>query len=154
MCWANGLTQLSLLAYLHCRWADLPALDADTTAVAAKQRTQLTGDSAHQYSVEDPSGQQQAADHEAGEGSKNVVTEVQRLRFIIDNINKSTAVLPKVCIRLVCRGQLCAAAGHSFAIGCGMSATYCIPQQQNPTKHVLTVIQQGRNLPCKEQSDT
>jgi hypothetical protein len=107
MCWTNGLSKLSLIAYLHCRWADLPALDTDTTALAAKLRTQLTGDSAHQYSADDPSGQQQAADDEASEGSKNVVTEVQRLRCMIDSINKSTAVLPKVRRLLVCRGQLC-----------------------------------------------
>lgn len=102
MCWANGLTRLSLNIFLHCRWADLPALDADTSALAAKLRTQLTGDSAHQYSADDPSEQQQATDDEAGEGGKNVVTEVQRLRFMIDSINKSTAVLPKVRMLVVC----------------------------------------------------
>lgn len=81
---------------MHCRWADLPKVDADTAARAAKLRTQLTGDAAHQYSVEDPSGQQQAAEDDAAEGSKNMVTEVQRLRCMIDSINAATAVLPKV----------------------------------------------------------
>lgn len=81
---------------LHCRWADLPKIGADTAARAAKLRTPLTGDAAHQYSVEDPSGQQQPADDDTAEASKNVVTEVQRLRYMIDSINAATAVLPKV----------------------------------------------------------
>lgn len=93
-----------------CRWADLPALDADTTARAAKLRTQLTGDSAHQYSAEDPSGQQQAED-ESGEGSKNAVTEVQRLRYMIDSINAATAVLPKVRT-IVVKAGCCAGPGR------------------------------------------
>lgn len=73
----------------------MPALDADTAARAGKLRSQLTGDSAHQYSTEDASAQQ-ASEDEAADGSKNVVTEVQRLRFMIDSINAATAVLPKV----------------------------------------------------------
>lgn len=81
---------------LPCRWADLPKIGADTAARAAKLRTPLTGDAAHQYSVEDPSGQQQPADDDAAEASKNMVTEVQRLRYMIDSINAATAVLPKV----------------------------------------------------------
>jgi hypothetical protein len=56
---------------------------------------QLTGDSAHQYSVDDPSAQQ-PAETEGAESSKTAVTEVQRLRYMIDSINAAAAVLPKV----------------------------------------------------------
>jgi hypothetical protein len=85
-----ALAEVSLAC--TCRWGDLPALDADTAAHAAKLRTQLTGDSAHQHSTEGAS----AAEDESGEGSKTAVREVQRLRFMIDSINAATAVLPKV----------------------------------------------------------
>jgi hypothetical protein len=90
----------------NCRWADLPTVDADTAAKAAQLRTQLTGDSAHQYSTEEATGQQ-AAEEDAGDGSKAVVTEVQRLRCMIDNINAATAVLPKVCAAAGCVSVAC-----------------------------------------------
>jgi hypothetical protein len=87
--------------WCHCRWSDLSTVDADTAAKAAQLRTQLTGDSAHQYSTEGATGHQ-AAEYEAGDGSKAVVTEVQRLRYMIDSINTATSVLPKVCAAAAC----------------------------------------------------
>ena len=85
------------LAVVECRWADLPTVDADTSAHAAKLHMQLTGDSAHQYSVDEGAEAQQQAQDDAGDSSsKVVVTEVQRLRYMIDSINAATAVLPKV----------------------------------------------------------
>lgn len=52
------------------------------------------GDSAHQHSTDGAS----AAEDESSEGSKTAVSEVQRLRFMIDSINVATAVLPKVSV--------------------------------------------------------
>jgi len=85
----------------------LPALSADTTSRAAKLRTLLTGDSAHQYNVEG-STEHQPAEEEPADASNETVSEVQRLRYMIDSINASAAVLPKVsasgCSRLLWPG--------------------------------------------------
>ncbi|GBF99479.1 radial spoke [Raphidocelis subcapitata] len=89
-------------------WADLPAVDADTAARAARLRTMLTGDPAHQY---DPSESDPAADAAAGdaaaEGAKaGAVTEAQRLRAMVDGINALAAVQPKGCCVADAHNQL------------------------------------------------
>lgn len=86
------------------RWADLPTVDAETAARATKLRTQLVGDPAFQYTIEeaDPaaagkgSDAAAAGDEDAPAGLNFVVTELQRLRSVIDNVNTLTAVQPKV----------------------------------------------------------
>lgn len=79
------------------KWADLPTVDADTAARAVKLRLQLSGDPAFQYTVDDAAAgtvaPEPAADGE--DNGKYVVTEVQRLRCIIDSVNSATAVQPK-----------------------------------------------------------
>jgi hypothetical protein len=62
---------------------------------------QLSGDPAFQYTVDDAAAgltaaaaAEPAADSE--DSGKYVVTEVQRLRCIIDGVNSATAVQPKV----------------------------------------------------------
>jgi len=65
---------------------------------ACKLRVQLSGDPAFQYTVEDAAAAGQAAQDgsEDSEGAKFVITEVQRLRCIIDGVNREAAVVPKV----------------------------------------------------------
>lgn len=88
----------AVLLYVPYRWADLPTVDADTAARAVKLRLQLSGDPACQYTVDDAAAgtaaPEPAADSE--DSGKYVVTEVQRLRCIIDSVNNATAVQPKV----------------------------------------------------------
>lgn len=83
---------------MSCRWADLPCVDQETAVRAGKLRVQLSGDPAFQYTVEDPAAVGQAAPDgsEDQEGAKSIVTEVQRLRCIIDGVNREAAVVPKV----------------------------------------------------------
>ena len=87
-------SSLMCCAMVAFRWADLPSVDQDTASRAAKLRTQLSGDPAFQYTLDDPAGQA-AADADS-EGSKLTMSEVQRLRCMIDSVNQSTAVQPKV----------------------------------------------------------
>ncbi|KAF6265861.1 radial spoke protein 9 [Scenedesmus sp. NREL 46B-D3] len=70
----------------------------DTAAHAAKLRMQLSGDPAFQYTVNDTAGGPSSAAEPAADSEdsgKYVVTEVQRLRTMIDNVNSATAVQPK-----------------------------------------------------------
>lgn len=82
------------LLLMYGRWSDLPSVDQDTASRCARLRTQLTGDPAYQYAVED-SATQAAADPDS-DGTKPTVSEVQRLRCMIDSVNGATAVQPKV----------------------------------------------------------
>lgn len=124
-----------------CRWADLPAVDADTAARAAKLRMQLTGDSAHQYTPgEEPSAQQPAEDDLGDANSRNAVSEVQRLRYMIDSINAATAVLPKVrqATNLlphfwIAAIQQCSKTGWSNG-----TCICCVPQHQHVSEQALT----------------
>jgi hypothetical protein len=66
---------------------------------------QLSGDPAFQYTVDDAAAGPAAAAEPAADSEdsgKYVVTEVQRLRCIIDSVNNSTAVQPKVCAGCAC----------------------------------------------------
>jgi hypothetical protein len=60
---------------------------------------QLSGDPAFQYTVDDAAAGLTAAAEPAADSEdsgKYVVTEVQRLRCIIQSVNGATAVQPKV----------------------------------------------------------
>lgn len=84
----NYHSRASAFASLY-RWADLPAVDQETAGWAVELHMQLSGDPAYQYSV----GAAASTDSEA-----KSITEVQRLRCIIDDVNSATAVQPKVII--------------------------------------------------------
>ncbi|KAI8462338.1 MAG: radial spoke protein 9 [Monoraphidium minutum] len=96
------------------RWADLPPLQPEVAARAARVRTMLTGDPAFQCGAgerDDPAAPGEAAgagDGEDGGGAKSTVTEAQRLRGMVDAINELAAVQPKGCCVANAHNQLVA----------------------------------------------
>lgn len=86
-------------------WLDLLQLDPETALRAARVTTQLSGDPGQQSQVKeaDPAGgaAQPAAGEDGGEAEGTTgalvytISELQRLRYMIDSINLSTAVIPK-----------------------------------------------------------
>lgn len=118
------------------RWADLPALSADTTSRAAKLRTLLTGDSAHQYNVEG-STEHQPAEEEPADASNETVSEVQRLRYMIDSINASAAVLPK---------GSCIANAHNNVVPNPLFGGLDYPDKLESYVHRSSVLEGGKAL--------
>lgn len=93
------------------KWVDLPPVDGPTTERAKKIRTLLTGDTANQTTIEeaDPNAADlpPAAEGEEGAGKLTfVITELQRLRVMVNSIAKATSVLPKGCKVLDAQNRL------------------------------------------------
>lgn len=84
------------------KWVDLPKIDDETRNKAGKIRTMLTGDPSHQYPVKDSTmpqpvkadGQDPEGDQELEDQTTAKVSELQRLRYMIEVINLGTAVMP------------------------------------------------------------
>jgi hypothetical protein len=106
-------------------------VDSQVATLAEQLRTQLTGDPAHQFSVQDAAAGAQGAAADDGSGA-GVVTEVQRLRCMIDAINAATAVHPKVRRVVVVLG----------CCGSGIVLSMCVPAAPQRS-HTHLVAAQG-----------
>lgn len=93
------------------KWVDLPAVDAPTAERAIKLRTLLTGDSANETTIEeaDPAAADLPPPAEGEEGPPKltfIITELQRLRVLVDAIAGATSIMPKGCLILDDKNRL------------------------------------------------
>jgi hypothetical protein len=84
------------------KWVDLPAVDNDVIKFAATCKSQLSGDPSKIYP--ESSGEEEADD--ASKQSAVVITELQRLRAMINAINADTGVVPVVGLSIELHGTL------------------------------------------------
>jgi hypothetical protein len=79
------------------KWIDLPAVDAGVVKFAASLRSQLSGDPSKVYP--ESTGEEEQQQEDAQQQGSMVITELQRLRAMIDSINGDTGILPVVSTR-------------------------------------------------------
>ncbi|KAL3139511.1 Radial spoke head protein 9 [Trebouxia sp. C0009 RCD-2024] len=90
------------------KWVDLEALSDEVASKAAGITGMLSGEPAKAYTVQVPGAAPVAEEEEAAEGAPagSQVSELQRLRSIVDVISADTSVVPKGSLRLDASGQV------------------------------------------------